>query len=237
MIDVAKTMFTSEQDIDKIVRIFIGSFQFPAQTVARVGFATINVFAIPHGLGRPVACEMQWAVGKQDWVDNGSQDDNFQGSLAYSDSTNIYIISPLFVGSGTVFYRVWCSWINDYDATNPLIDVLTYSDTPLVFDSRSNFQKIFKQDVLTFSAGTFGSPQNITVDHNFGFTPNAKVWFEPFAGEVWPLNSGGNSNLFLFHASQDECELRISNTNIEVRYRRFSNAVRKAWYKIYYDES
>ena len=238
MINATSAMFTSEHDIDKIVRIYTGSFAFPSQTVTRSGgISTINIFTIAHGLGRPVACEMQWSLDQVNWVDNGSQDSSFRGSLAYSDSTNIYIISPLAVGSGTVYYRVWCSWINNYDTSNPSVEVATYPDTPLVFDTRLNFQKISNQDVLTFSAGTFGSPQNITVNHNFNFTPNAKVWFEPFAGEVWPLNSGGLSNPFLFDFSQDECELRITSTNIEVRYKRFSNAIRRAWFKIYYDQN
>jgi len=238
MIDIASAMFSSQHDIDKIVRIFSGSFLHSTDTTTRTGNAfNIEVFPIAHDLGRPVACEMQWSADGVNWIDNGSQDSNFQGSLAYSTSTHIYIISPFFVGTPRVYYRVWCSWINDYDSSNPLIEVSTYSDTPLVFDSRLNIQKIYDQDVLSFSAGTFGSPQNIEVAHDFGYTPNAKVWFEAFTGEVWPLNSGGASNQFLFDYSQDECELRISDNNIEVRYKRFSNAIRRAWYKIYYDEN
>lgn len=235
--DINALTFISQAPIDKIVRIFNGSFDFPGDTTMRVGsFSSINVYAIPHGLTRPVACEMQWSLDGVKWVDNGSQDDSFRSSLAYSDSANIYIISPVFVPD-TVHYRVWCSWIDDYDSSNPLVDIISYSEVPLMFDSRVNIQKIYDQDVLTFSAGTFGSPQNIPVEHDFGYTPNSKVWFEPFAGEVWPLNSGGTSNPFLFDSAQDECELRISDTDIEVRYKRFSNATRRAWYKIYYDEN
>lgn len=237
MIDIASAMFSSEHDIDKIVRIYSGSFAYPSQTTVRAGsIFNIDVFTIAHNLGRPVACEMQWSLDGVTWIDNGSQDDSFRGSLAYSDSNNVYIISPLFT-AGTVYYRVWCSWINDYDNSNPLIDVFTYSDTPLLFDSRLNLQKIYDQGVLTFSPGTFGSPEIINVPHTFNYTPNAKVWFEAFAGEVWPLNSGGSSNLFNFDGSQDECELRIDSSKIEVRYKRFSNATRRAWYKIYYDKN
>lgn len=228
--------FASAFDIDKIVKIYTGSFNAATQTSTRTGFlGTLRYFPISHGLTRPLACEMQWSLDGSTWYDGGVQDTSNHNSLAFSTNSSVNVVSP--VSSGTVYYRVWCSWIDDYDSSNPLVDVSTYSGTDTIFDSRKNFQKIFRQDVLSFSPGTFGATETQSVTHSFGYTPNAKVWFEPISGEVWPLNAGGSSNLFLYDLSQDECDLEIRNTTIEVTYHKYSNVTRRAWYKIYYDSN
>lgn len=229
--------FTTTESIDKIVKVFTGNYT-AADLTTRVGnLDTAYIFTIPHGLSRPVFCELLWSVdGGTTWVDGGVLDAaTVQAKLAFSDNTNIYILDSLAGPTASVLYKVYCSWIDDFDTTNPLVDVAQFNSAPTQFDSRLNYQKIFRQGVLTYSPGTFGVTEVQTVAHSLGYSPNAKVWFEAFTGEIWPLIAGGNDDPFLYSLTQDECRLSIDDTKITVSLDKFSNATHRAWYKIYYD--
>lgn len=229
--------------IDKIVRIFTGSFNASTDTITRNYTLSgapnaVKMYRIPHGLTRPVACELLWSInGDIDegiFYDGGMWDLSNRSAIAFSDSTYIYIIPPT-TSSLVVPYKVYCSWIDDYDATNPTVQTRTYSDVPQLFDSRVNYQKIKDYGVVTFTAGTAGSQQTISLAHGLTYTPNVKVFFEAFTGEVWPLNAGGATNLFNIDDSQEECQLAIDTDSVDITMTRFSNIARGAWYKIYYD--
>ena len=225
------TAFISQKPIDKIVRIFTGTYNAATDLIARVGtLDTAYVYRIAHGLPRPVACEMIASTnGGAVYTDGGSTG----GRIAFSDSTYVYIVNSLSLpGADVVTYKVWCSWIDDYDTTNPFITAQSYTSVPTQFDSRLNYQKIFDQNVLNFTPGTFGSAETKTVTHTLGYTPNAKVFFEAFPNEVWPLNAGQQ---FTYDGAQDECRLSIYSDRIDVSMDRFSNAAKRAWYRIYYD--
>lgn len=229
-----RAAFISAQPMDKIVRVFTGSYNAATETIGRTytsaGFPyTAYFYRIPHGLPRPVACEMIASTdGGATFVDGGIE------RIAFSDSTYVYVFdSAGSRGAGTVQYKVWCSWIDNYDTSNPLITTQSYSSVPIQFDSRANYQKIAKQDVLSFSPGTFGSTETKTVVHDLSYAPNVKVFFEAFSGEVWPLNAG--QSLFLVDDAQEECALSIGTTDINVTMYRRSNSARRAWYRIYYD--
>lgn len=230
--------FASPYSVDKIVRIFTGSYNRASDVVARsytlAGSPyTAYFYRIAHGLTRPLACEMIDSIdGELTYRDAGID------RIALSDSTYIYIFDAQgSKGVGTVNYKVWGSWIDDYDATNPLVSTITYSSRPIQFDSRVNYQKIFDQNVLNFTAGTFGASETQSVGHPFSYTPNAKVWFEAFTGEVWPLNAGGLSNPFNVDDSQDECQLFIDSDSVDIKMLKFSGVARRAWYKVYYDSN
>lgn len=242
--DATLAKFHSNIPIDKIVRIFAGSFDPVTSTVNRpytLAGSPYNlpVFRIPHGLTRPVMCDLQWSyddpldIGV--FYDNGMVDFASRSCIAFSDSTYVYMTLPSNPSTYTVRHRIYCSWINDYDTTNPSVDTRLYTDTPAQFDSRNNTQKVYLQDVVSFSAGTAGAQQTIPIAHNLGYTPNVKVFFEAFSGEVWPVNAGGASNVFLFDDTQDECQLSIDSTKIDITLTKFSNQVKRAWYRIYYD--
>lgn len=221
--------------VDKIVRIFSGSYNRATDVTGRTftlsGFPTTTYFyRIAHGLGRPVACEMiDSEDGGTSYYDGGIR------RIAVSDSTYIYIFDSIAApGAGTVNYKVWCNWIDDYDSTNPSIEAISYTTVPTQYDSRENYQKVYDQNVLTFSPGTFASDETQIVTHDLGTNPNAKVWYEAFSGEVWPLNAAG---FFQVSDTQEEAELFITSVNIRITMYRRSNQNRRAWYKIYYDSN
>lgn len=234
--------FASSLLVDKVVRTFTGSYNAATDLTARnYTFAglpqTAYFYRIAHGLTRPVFCELITSSdGGVIYTDGGNSSASV-GHIAFADSTYIYIYhSILAPGVGTINYKVWCSWIDDYDATNPLIETISYTDQPIEFDSRENFQKIFTQEVLTFSPGTFGTTETQNIIHSLGYNPNVKVFFEAFSGEIWPLNAGGNSNIFLLDDSQDECYITITSNLISVSLDKYSNASKRAWLRVYYDD-
>lgn len=243
--NVNNVAFYSGYSVDKIVRIFSGSFVTGTDTITRsytlaASPNSVSFYRIPHGLTRPVACEMLWSVDNTTFLDGGVFNSSNYSTIAYSDSTYVYIFVPLSSGgayAGTVYYKVWCNWIDDYDTTNPWVTPITYSDNPLQFDTRENYQKIYTYGELSFAAGTAGSQSTQSVTHPFTYYPNAKVFFEAFSNEVWPLNSGGTTNPFLVDDTQDTCQLSIGSSTVDVTLERFSNTVKRAWYKVYYDQT
>lgn len=225
--------FYSGHAIDKIVRVYTGSYNAATDLTARVGdFTTAYVYRIPHDVGRPMFCELITSInGGSSYTDGGLS------RLAFCDANYVYIFNSIgAAGTDVVTYKVWCSWIDNYDSTNPTIDVVNYSSTPVQFDSRVNYQKIYDQNVLNYSAGTFGSTQTNSVLHPFGYVPNAKVFFEAFPNEVWSLNAGGALNQFNYDSAQDECTLEIYSDRIDVKMFRYSNTAKRAWYRLFYDE-
>jgi len=231
-------MFFSGFTVDKIVRVYTGSYKIPTNTITRdYGFlGTQELFRIPHDLGRPVATDLQWSIDNVNWREGGVYDNTLFTMGTFSDKDYIYIIAPYVSSSASTFYyRVYCRWIDDFDNTNPSITAISYNSQPIQFDSRKNFQKAYEMGVINFTAGTGGATQTVSVPHTLGYAPNAKVWVESFKDEVWLLNGGGLSNLFNVSLNQDEYELTITNSDISVKIFKYSNQARRAWYRIYYD--
>jgi hypothetical protein len=233
--NISDVSFASEYPVDKIVAVYEGSYNKATQTTTRSEpfIGTIYTYAIPHGFTRPVFTNLIWSQDGTNWLDGGATLSG-NSSIAFSDSTNVYIATTS--NSGTQHYKIILYWIDNYDTTDPLVEPFTTGENKPVFDSRVNFQKVVEEGETSYSPGTFGSATTVTVPHTLGYTPNAKAFFEPISGEVWPLNAGGQSNPFLYSATQDEGFMRIHTNRVDITVNRFSNATRKIWYKIYFDE-
>lgn len=221
--------FTTRWPTDKIVIVREGSFDRATDVVPVVGsFGTIYVYRIAHGFTRPVFVDLLWKISVG-WADGGSADGT-DISIAYSDDTYMYVISSMFApAAGTMYYKVIGTWIDNYDATNPLIEPFVSSNKETVFDTRDNYQKIFDQNVLTF---TTASTQTVT--HQLGHRTNFRVFCEAIAGQVWPMYAGGGSNPFLYDNSLTECRSRMKTNTLEVQLENVTTT-KRAWYKIYLD--
>lgn len=227
--DYDKISFYTDLNIDKIVGVWEGSFHRTNDVTARVAFSTLYVHAIPHGFTRPVFVDLLWSTDGTTWSDGGIS------HLAFSDSSNIYITSGFSTVAGTMYYKAIGFWIDNYDTTNPLVPEYHQEGKPVIFDSRLNYQKIIDEDVVTLAGGTFNTVSTETITHNLGYKPNAKVYFEAFTGEVWPLNAGGSQNPFNYDFSQDEMDMAITDTQMRLRLFGNSDIDRRAWYRIYAD--
>lgn len=228
LVNVDQIAYTSKHPIDKVVRVFTGSYG-TSDLISRTGFSTAYFHRIPHNVGRPMFCEVMTS-------DDDSTYDVGIDKIAFSDSDYVYIFDGYNASISTVYYRVYCSWIDDYDDTNPSIETITYNSEPVQFDSRLNYQKIYDYNSLDFDPGTLGSKQTRIVYHNLNYTPNVKVYCEALPGEVWPMMIGKTNNPFLYDAAQDQCDAEIYDDRLEVTLYRFSNTDKKAWYRIYLDQ-
>jgi hypothetical protein len=216
--------FASAYDVDKIVGVYEGSFDMAADvTKLTADWGDIYVYRIPHGLTRPVFVDLIWKTGGS-WYDGGND------HLAYSDSTYINIISSTFAPAvGTMYYKVIATWINEFDSTNPLVAAYQSTTKSKNFDSRANYQKIYKQNVLNFTADGTQS-----VAHDLNRKANFRVFYEALPNQVWPAFSGGVSNPYLYDSSMTECEPYITTTVLNVELITVT-PTRRAWYKIYLD--
>lgn len=226
--DVAS--FTSF-NADKIVGVWEGSFNRATDVITHTGDSgDIYLYRIPHGFTRPVFTDLLWKLGSA-WADGGSLDGASEISIAFSDSTYVYIVSSVFAPAvGTMQYKVIGTWIDSYDNTNPLVEPFLGSNKSTLFDSRDNYQKIYDQNVLSFAAdGT----QPVT--HTLGYRANFRVFHEAITGEVWPMFAGGGSNPFLYDSSFTDCRARMSTTALAVQLENVAST-KRAWYKIYLDQ-
>jgi len=219
--------FFSGYKVDKIVNVFEGSFD--AGSATTVG-GYLKRHSFPHGYTRPVFTKLIWSTDDVNWVDGGysyrSGDASFYPSIAYSDASDIFILTGLT--SGTVYYKVIATWIHNYDGTDPAIDSFISPNAVTTFDSRLNYQKIKETGMVT------GTGADIPIIHDLGYYPNARVYFEAFSGEVWPANAGGASNYFLYDfVNQEELQFHTTTDSLILES---TPSGRDIWYTVYYDD-
>lgn len=237
MIDYTKAAIASPLNVDKVVFSQSGVYDSAndvTTVVHTIAGSPTNVYLykIAHTVGRPTFVDILTSTDNVTFYDGGST----SGKIAFSDSSFIYILDAISSkGSGTIYYKVVASWIDNYDSTNPAINPFQNTTKKTLFDSRSNYQKILTQNVLNFSAGVFGAQESQPVSHSLGYQPNYRVFFEAFTGQVWPLNFGGASNPFNIDDAQNEGDAKITSTTLTVQVTKFGNNAVKAWYRIYID--
>lgn len=243
--NIDKVAYTTYFDTDLVVKTFTGKFTYGTGTVTlNYTYATLpnnqQALRLVHGFDRPVFVEAQWSLDNDNFsVGGGSAYDSTNFAIGFSDSTYIYLMLPYSgLSSGTtIYYKMVCSWIPNYDDTNPSVPPFaeipsTYTQT---FNSRITTPAIVRQGVMNLST-TSGSFTNVigVVKHPFGYAPNMKVFIEAFSGEVWPLNFGGTSNPYGVDDNQVEAEAFTTTTDFAVEMRlKSSLGARKVWYMLY----
>lgn len=226
--NIANASYYSPAAIDKIVGIFTGSFTAGAANLG--GFLYQSSFL--HSFSRPVFCELRWSTDGTNYIDGGSSlSATGDACISYSDVNNIYVTTTKT--SGTVYYQVVCTWIDNYETTTRFITPALPSSTNAYFNSLDNYQKVFLSNTFTVS-GT-GGTTNIT--HNLGYAPNVKIFFESVSGQVWPQIAGGVGDIWLYApATQYECYDLIDTTKVAITTTGGASSVSaRVWCRIYYD--
>lgn len=235
--------YTTYFDAEKVVKTFTGSFLYTTSTTTRSYTLSglpynVEVYKIPHGFDRPVFVELEWSLDNSYYVIGGtSYDAGFNYAIAYSDSTYIYIMPSALAGGTRVYFKLVCTWITDFDTTNPSIPAFaeipsTYTQ---VFNSRAKVPMVVQQDVMSLST-TSGVLADVvgTVTHGLGYTPRTKAYIEAFSGEVWPLNYGGASNPYLVDDNQVEGQTFVDSSTFAVNFSmKSANGARRCWYLLY----
>lgn len=245
MIDLQQTSFTSLYNSEKIVKVFDGSFRYDTDTTARTFDSyTTEVYVIPHGFTRPVFTELWWSLDDVNYfVGAGNTDStNAAYGISFSDSTNIYILmvqnaAPISSGT-TIYYKIVCSWITDYDNSDPLIDAFTDYPSTYRFNFQSRYQTVMiaKEGVLTLSTASVGFDDVVETEaHGLDYVPFVKAYYNAYPGEVWPLNSGGVRNPYLVGvSSQVEAVVFTSSSEVIAHaVMKAGNGDVKVWYMLF----
>jgi hypothetical protein len=228
--------YSNAFSIDKICGIKSNTFTADAWNVG--GY--LYQYTIPHNLTRPAFCDALFSTSNSTYIPNG-QADAVNSYNCYSDANNFYLLTT--ADSGLIYYKLVSTWIDNFDATNPLIDPVF--NTTLVtsnstyFDSRANYQKVYKQNVVTLTNPGAGNTGTYTIPHPLGYVPNYKIFFESLPGQVWPSISGGASDIWLYNvANQYECYGVMTNAGLTLTYNGGSASAAnfRVWWRIYYDQ-
>jgi hypothetical protein len=217
---------------DKICLVLEGSYAASNYSTILGGF--LYQYPIPHSIGRPMFCDALFSDDNINFIPNGNTTPDTTMSInLYSDASNIYILNT--ANTGTVYYKIVCTWIDNYDTSNPLVTPkFQTTSTQPYFDSRYNYLKIYKSDVLSMS--TASSSQ--TVPQTLKSVPDFKLFFESLPGQVWPMINGGAQDGWLYDpTTQYECQGIMDRSKLTVSYASgtSSAATARVWYRIYYD--
>jgi hypothetical protein len=228
--DLSNVAFTSTKPTDKIVGVYEGSFAPGSATIVGDAFLVqLRQHLIPHTFDRPVFTKLLISTDNSIWQDGGAT----SNGISYSDSSNIAILTDRT--TGTLYYKVIAFWIDDYDGTNPLVPPTVGSSSQVYFDSRLNYQKVATQEVFSLASGV--GPNTATITHNLGYKPNARVFVEAFAGQVWPANFGGVANKWYMEFNQLECAYAIEDNTVVIQtFGGISSPSHRAWGVVYHDE-
>lgn len=117
------------------------------------------------------------------------------------------------------------------------------ADTDLLFSSQFNYQKIALKgnttDAVANSSGFPLSSTTITIPHNLGVIPSAKVWYDPENGRRFPISKLQfvDPDLSAFETNGiTEKEVYLTTTNLVVIYYNSSGSSKDVttYYRIYY---
>lgn len=233
---VGNIAFSTAFLVDKIAAIQTGTFTAGAYNVGGYLYRA----AIPHNLTRPAFTDCLFSTNNSLFVNNGNND-GVNSYECYSDASNFYLLTS--ANSGTIYYKMVATWIDNYDNTNPLIapvlnTTLSSVNNTTNFDSRQNYQKIYIQVPVTVNNPGVGNTGSFPVFHNFGYIPNYKLFFTSLPGQVWPSIAGGAEDEWLYDsAHQYECWGIMDTSKLTVFYQGgiSSAATLTIWYRIYFD--
>ena len=239
-----KLQHTTAFNTDKLVRSFAGSFRYGTDTETRTAtlFGSPNdqqVYKLAHGLPRPAFTELQWSLDNVAfWEGGGSYDTAATTAVtAFTDDTYVYILATP-VSTGTViYYQLLLAWIDDYDDVEATVSYV--DNTPArytqTFNSRATAPTILQSGVVEMTTDSVVLTDVVElVPHDLTYAPEVRAFIEAFAGEVWPLNYGGNSNPYLIDDNQLEGQLFTSETDIIANASmKAAMGTRRVWYVCY----
>lgn len=236
---VSDINFSVAFETNKICATLVGSYNASnATTLIDVVGPIVYQHDIPHSFTRPVFIDMLISLNNTAFLPQGTELSNSQTLIAISDSSNIYLLNT-DNSNTTYYYWIVCSWIEDFDNTNPLIKPTFQSvnadASVTTFDSRENYQKIFYNQVQSITPGTF-TTSSLPIPHNLGVTPNHKIFFEALPGQVWPSIGNTFNSLFAWSDTQMLAYGYVDTANLYIGYQSQSDgSAFRVWPTIYYD--
>jgi len=233
--NVNDVLFSTAFETDKVCGLYENSYNAASYNSVLGGYLYQTNLA--HNFTRPVFCDALFSFDGSSWFPSG--EGNSTGRcIVYSDASNIYFVSSM--DTGTIYYKLVCTWINNYDTTNPLITFVNDASNNSVtaFDSRQNYQKIDLSDVVSLANPGAGNTGTHTITHDLGYAPNFKLFFNSLPGQVWPSIAGGSGDAWLYNSGSQYEAWGVANSSTLTIY--FDTGTTGAstfdlWYRIYYD--
>lgn len=108
----------------------------------------------------------------------------------------------------------------------------------LAFSSDFNYQKIAIDSSGTTSV-TNTNAFNVTLNHNLGYKPSVRVWFDPAQSRRYMASQQDYLDIVTFQSVTAFCwcSYYVTNSQLVITFRNQSGATRvfNYWYRIYYD--
>jgi len=113
------------------------------------------------------------------------------------------------------------------------------NDANLLFSTDFNYQKIALKGTATASVPSGIGETEVTINHNLGYKPSVRVWFDPQQGRRWMAGQDDFLDITTF-VSQTAfcwCSYYVTNNTMVMRFRNQSGSTRTFtyYYRIYYD--
>lgn len=217
---------------DKIVFSKTGSVDI-STLPEDASFGNLKYLSIPHGMPRPLFITFRFKIDADtEWRTGGSA----EIVLGKSTATDLVLIMGYDLTIGTIYYEVFGSWIDDYDNTNPLVNVSNLVSNKL-FDSRLNYRKIILQDSIDIP----GDYSIINIPHGLLYSPYYQVYFDGLPNEVWQTHSGGVQDVWNPDGSFSDCIVKSSSSNLVISGHGrtypplYDNEDIRVWYRIFGD--
>ncbi len=233
--NVSNILFSNAFTTDLVCGLYTGSYNAADYNTVLGGY--LYQYDISHNFTRPVFCEGIFSFDGTNYFPSG-QGNGTNSCIAYSDSSNLYLTSS--ASSGTIYYKIITTWIQNYDTSNPLVTFANNVPNPsssFAFDSRENYQKIDLTAQTTLNNPGSGNTGTTTIAHNLGYSPNYQVFYEAFSGQVWPEIGNGNTFWLYDFTSQYTLQGYTNTSDLTLSYQggTSSPSTFNAWYKVYYD--
>lgn len=240
-------LFTTKYPPDKIVgETVTGSFTAAASSSTLLAKRTHD--AIDHSFGVPVFLQMSYSTdGGATWQDQHVTIPDLSTPSApvfqtvdvgcYCTSAQMVMVASNWTTSDqTIQYRIVPIW---NDRQSQVVSVTRPTGEGLLFSTKYSLPKIYLDDEITISVPNGSSDQPI-VTHDLGFVPNARIWYEPVSGELWPLspiqysNFDGGPGTILYVTGR----AYVTTTELRVELNNGSGSASdvKFHYRVYADE-
>ena len=118
---------------------------------------------------------------------------------------------------------------------------MALNDSQTFFASNFNYQKIAFEGSATQSIPN-NSPnfETITIDHNLGYIPSAKVWYDPALGRRMPLSlqQYQDDGFAVNYTNLTTGRAYLTTTQLVIQFTNASGSSKNVtyWYRIYYDD-
>lgn len=100
-----------------------------------------------------------------------------------------------------------------------------------------NNQKILLNTQQTLDVGSPGYEGTYSYDHNLGYIPSARVWYEPVSGRWYPITIRQYNDSVSFGFLELLGDYSITTTSITVRVRNLGvGSSCNVWVRLYLDD-